>query len=246
MGKQNAGKIQFYWISFMTGLFTLWACINMILSSYLLSNSRLYIDRVLSVWANRLLNLIKLTIEVKGISNLEKFEDKPIIIMSNHSSLYDIPIAVKALNFSVRFMAKKELYKIPIFGSALKRAEFISIDRQNHDEALKNLQKAKELMLGGITLWVSPEGTRSKNGKLSRFKRGGFHLAIDTSAMIVPIAVKGIHNVQAGKELKICLNQKIEVEICQPVDASQYTTSNKNELVEEVRDRMLTALHQKD
>ena len=133
---------------------------------------------------------------------------------------------------------------MPVFGTTIKRAEFISIDRGDHEQAVKDLEHAKEKMLSGINLWMAPEGTRSKDGKLARFKRGAFHVAIDTKALIVPIVIKDIHKVQAGDNLHLYLNQEVEVEICEPIDSQEYDTSKRKELIEIVRNRMLKALGQ--
>jgi len=245
MSRKPAGKLRFYWIAFMTGVYTLWSCIKIIIGSFVVKNYRPYIDRIMSKWASRLLGLIRVTTRVTGKENIPVKGDRPVIVMCNHSSLYDIPIAINALNTSFRFVAKRELFALPIFGSAIEKAEFISIDRHNREQAVKDLQRAKDKMLDGITLWMAPEGTRSKDGRLAKFKRGGFHIAIDTKAIIIPIAIKEIHKVQAGDELKLYLNQEIEVVICPPVDAQEYDLDRRKELVEKVREKMLLALEQK-
>lgn len=244
MSSKQAGILRFYWVAFMTGVYTLWSCTKIIIGSFIVKNYRPYIDRIMTKWARRLLRLIGVTTKVIGIENIPKKGERPVIVMCNHSSLYDIPIAINALDTSFRFVAKRELFRLPIFGAAIRRAEFVSIDRKNKEQALKDLDDAKAKMLDGITLWMAPEGTRSKDGKLSKFKRGAFHIAIDTKALIVPIAVKDIHKVQAGDDLRLYLNQEIEVEICKPVDAANYDDSNRKELVDKVRGQMLKALGQ--
>jgi 1-acyl-sn-glycerol-3-phosphate acyltransferase len=244
MSRKNAGILRFYWIAFMTGVYTLWSCTKIIVGSYLIKDYRPYIDRIMSKWARRLLGLIGVTTKVSGVDNIPSKGERPVIVMCNHSSLYDIPIAINALNTSFRFVAKSELFNLPIFGSAIHKAEFVSIDRKNREQALKDLEDAKSKMLDGITLWMAPEGTRSKDGKLAKFKRGAFHIAIDTKALILPIAVKDIHKVQAGDDLRLYLNQEIEVEICEPVDTLNFDESHRRELVDEVRNRMLKALGQ--
>ena len=244
MSSKQAGKLRFYWIAFMTGVYTLWSCTKIIIGSFIVKNYRPYIDRIMNKWARRLLGLIGVTTNVIGIGNIPGKGERPVIVMCNHSSLYDIPVAINALNTSFRFVAKRELFKLPIFGSAIRKAEFVSIDRKNRDQAVKDLEDAKSKMLDGITLWMAPEGTRSKDGKLGKFKRGAFHIAIDTNALILPIAIKDIHKVQAGEDLSLYLNQEIQVEICKPVDAADYDESQRQKLVEEVRNRMLKALAQ--
>jgi len=244
MRGKHAGKLRFYWIAFMTGIYTLWSCTKIIIGSKIIKNYRPFIDRIMSKWAERLLGLIRVTTKVSGIEHFPHNENRPVIIMCNHSSLYDIPVAIKALNTSIRFVAKQELFRLPIFGAALTKAEFISIDRSDHEQALKDLEKAKEKMLSGINLWMAPEGTRSRDGRLANFKRGAFHVAIDTNALILPIVIKDIHKVQAGDDLRLYLNQEIEVEVCEPIDTQEYDVSKRKELIALVRNRMLNALGQ--
>jgi len=239
----EAGKLRFAWIASMTGIFTLLSCFKIIFGSLFKRLSISDVDQVMRWWATKLLGLVRVTTKVVGKENLPD-TGRRVIVMCNHSSLYDIPVAIAALDISFRFVAKKELFNIPIFGSALKRGGFLSIDRNNREQAVKDLNRAKEQMLKGIILWMSPEGTRSKDGKLAEFKRGGFHVAIETKAIIVPVVIKDIHKLQAGDELKLFLNQDIEVEICETVDSSEYDIENRRELINEVRQRMLTALHQ--
>ncbi len=247
MKSKKVGKIHLYWISFMTGIYTLWSCTKIITGSYLVKNYRPYIDRIMTKWAERLLGLVGVTVNVVGKQHMENIEkNRPVIVMCNHSSLYDMPVIVLGLDTSFRFVAKKELYKIPIFGTAIRKAEFISIDRQNREQAMKDLEDAKGKMLDGITLWMAPEGTRSIDGKLAKFKRGAFHIAIDTQAIIVPAVIKDIHKLQAGTVIEVYPNQDIEVEICEPIDTSGYTTDQRGELVTQVRNSMLNALGQKD
>ena len=244
MSGKHASKLRFYWIAFMTGVYTLWSCTQIILLSSFAKEFRPFIDRRMILWSNRLLNLIRVTTKVSGFEYFPKDSTRPVIIMCNHSSLYDIPVAIIALNTSMRFVAKKELFQLPIFGATIKRAEFISIDRSDHEQAVKDLERAKEKMLSGINLWMAPEGTRSKDGKLAKFKRGAFHVAIDTNALIIPIVIKDIHKVQAGDDLRLYLNQEVEVEVCEPIDSQKFDISSRKELIEMVRNRMLKALAQ--
>jgi len=228
----------------MTGVYTLIACLKIIAGSYFSKNFRSAVDQIMLIWSQRLLALINVEVKVEGRENLPTDKQRPIIVMCNHSSLYDIPISAVALNTSLRMLAKKELFKIPVFASAIRRGEFVSIDRQNHYQSIKDLQIAKLKMLDGIRLWVAPEGTRSRDGKLARFKRGGFHLALETQALIVPIVIKNVHRVQAGNELTLYLNQRVDVEICDPIDARHYSKETRSQFVDDVRNKMLSTLSQ--
>jgi len=246
MNRQKASKLATLYIIFMTILYTIWACGKTIFGSYLIKNNRLFIDQLMKNWAVRVMSLINVETKVLGRENLPIDGKRPVIVMCNHSSLFDIPVAILALNTTFRFIAKKELFKIPIFGHAMKKGEIISIDRQNHRQAMKDLQKAKEKMLDGVTLWIAPEGTTTHDGKLAKFKKGGFHVAIDTSALIVPIVLKDIYQIQADYQLDIYPNQELEVEICKPVDASEFQLGDRHILMDKVRNEMLKALGQED
>jgi len=228
----------------MTGIYTLIACMKIIAGSSISKNFRGTVDQIMLIWSQRLLALLNLEVKVNGRENFPAGKQKPIIVMCNHSSLYDIPISAVALNTSLRMLAKKELFKIPVFSSAIRRGEFVSIDRQNHEQSIKDLEKAKLKMLDGIRLWVAPEGTRSKDGQLASFKRGGFHLALETQALVVPIVIKNVHRVQAGNDLTLYLNQQVEVEICEPIDANLYSKETRTEFVNDVRNKMLAVLNQ--
>jgi len=244
MKGNKASKLHFYWIAFMSGVYTFWYSLKVIVRSLITRNPRAHVTNHMISWSNKLLGLIKVKVKVIGLENLTSHVDRPIIVMCNHSSLYDIPISAVALNTDLRMLAKKELFKIPVFSAALRSGEFVSVDRHNREQSLKDLKKAKEKMLDGIILWVAPEGTRSEDGKLAKFKKGGFHLALETQALIVPVVVKDIHKVQAGKDLTLYLNQEIEVEVCGPIDANDYSVDRRKNLVEAVRNKMIKALGQ--
>lgn len=244
MSGRKISKLRFYWIAFMTGVYTLYYSMKVIVASFIRSRSRVHVDKAMYDWATQLLGLIQVRVKVLQADKMPLKSNQPIVVMCNHSSLYDIPVSAVALNTSLRMLAKKELFKIPIFAAALRRGEFVSVDRHNREQSLKDLKYAKEKMLDGIILWVAPEGTRSLDGKLAKFKRGAFHVALDTGAIIVPIAIKDIHKVQGGKDLTLCIDQEIEVEICDPIDAKEFNVESRRELVQAVRDKMLTALNQ--
>ncbi|PHS19085.1 MAG: 1-acyl-sn-glycerol-3-phosphate acyltransferase [Kangiella sp.] len=243
--RKSAGKVRIGLIAFLTGLYTFISSMKIILGSLVVKNNRKLIDKIMLQWAKNILGTIHLTLKVSGQENLQVEKNAAVIVMCNHSSLYDIPVAIQALNTSFRFVAKKEMFNIPVLGTAIKYAEFISIDRKNHEQAIKDLEKAKEKMLDGITLWMAPEGTRSKDGKLAKFKKGGFHIALDTNATIIPIVIKDIHKVQAGDQMKIFLGQTIDVEICKPIDSKNYSHDSRLQLIEDVRNSMLSVLNRK-
>ena len=115
------------------------------------------------------------------------------VFMSNHRSQLDVLAVVEALReFQLRWVAKKELTRVPVFGWALRHAGHIIIDRSNHMQAVASLRAAREQMLRGVSVIIFPEGTRAPSDEaLLPFKKGGFMLALETGFPIVPIAVRG-------------------------------------------------------
>lgn len=244
MSGRQISQVRFYWISFMTGVITFRYSLKVIIASVFKKNIRPLVDSAMFTWALKLLHLIQVKVEVKGRENMPVSGDRPIVVMCNHSSLYDIPVSAVALNTSLRMLAKKELFKIPVFSSALRRGEFLSIDRHNSEQSIKDLQRAKRKMLDGIVLWVAPEGTRSKNGMLGQFKRGGFHIAYDAKALIIPLVIKNINEVQSGDDLTLTIDQVVEVEVGKPIDTLNYSVEQRKALIQDVRNSMLAILEQ--
>ena len=203
-------------------------------------NTRDAVDRRLKFWSTILLNQIQITYSVFRHHDFEILDGRPYIIMSNHSSLYDIPILLISLPGSIRMLVKKELMKVPVWGRAMRSCDFISIDRKNRQQAFEDLNRAKETMKKGIVLSISPEGTRSRDGKLLPFKGGGFRLAIDTGATILPVGIRGAHTVLPAKSLNFNVGRHIEVHIGQPVDASQYTVDTRKLLLKNIEQQILS------
>lgn len=114
------------------------------------------------------------------------------VYMSNHQSHLDIPVLYAALpSPTIRMVAKTELFKIPMWGPGLRAAEFIEVDRGDHGRAVASMQRAADLVRDGVSVYLAPEGTRSKDGHVGPLKKGGFHLAVSTGAPIVPVAIRG-------------------------------------------------------
>ena len=227
-----------WWSFALTG----WTCLRVVMHALFAKTPRHNVDLELRRWARRLFSVIDLKIDLKGDYEAQLRPGRPTIIMCNHSSLYDIPAVFHALPGSIRMLAKKELFRVPLLGAAMRAAEMISIDRQNKARALADLRIARDKMQDGIVLWIAPEGTRSRDGELLPFKKGGFHLAIETGAVIVPIVVVGLHKVMPAKSLRMNLGLAIEIRVGKAVDVSAYTAKDRVKLMQQVRSQMLTLL----
>jgi 1-acyl-sn-glycerol-3-phosphate acyltransferase len=192
-------------------------------------------DGLLDWWSNGLVNAVRIKKTIFDPFNIRIEPGKRYIIMSNHRSHYDIPLTILSLPASIRMLTKKELFRIPLWGRGMAAGEFISIDRHNIEQAKQDLKKARAKMEEGIVLWIAPEGTRSRTGRMGTFKKGGFILAIDAGAQIIPVGIRGSEKVLPPKTWDFFLDQKVDVHIGKPIDASAYTVERKDELIEAVR-----------
>lgn len=227
------GCIRSFWIALTLIFATAKTCTSILFHYYFKKPTRADYDKILQHWITELLDRARVHCTVLNPLNVQPEPGKPIILMCNHSSAFDIPLAFKAFpEHSIRMLAKKELSKFPLLGNAMSAADFPFIDRKNRYQAVKDLQHTKMLMESGIIIWLAPEGTRSKTGKLAPFKKGGFITAIQAKATIIPIGIRGAFNILPGKSLRLNLDQQAELHIGQPIDAAEYTLDNKEELLQ--------------
>lgn len=146
-------------------------------------------DQVPRDYGRDLLRLNHISVRATGVENLHRVGS--CVYASNHESWFDIPALVTTLPGSIRFLAKKELSKVPLFGRAMRAAGHIMIDRKNLASAHAAYEDAARAIRTGISAVGFVEGTRTRDGKLRSFKKGPFILAIVAQAPIVPVYVEG-------------------------------------------------------
>lgn len=229
------GKLRTLWIIILSCLFVANTCGRSVLKQFFGRSNRAWVDKTLQLFVKRILKLVGVTCTVINPYHVEPQKGQPTIIMCNHSSLFDIPISLCAFpNHSIRMLSKKELSRVPIMGQGMKAAEFPFIDRKNKRQAIKDLEEVQRLLASGIVMWIAPEGTRSKDGKLAPFKKGAFITAIQAKATIIPIGIRGAYDILPARTHQFNLNQHAEVHIGKAIDASHFTLENKEELIEQV------------
>lgn len=182
-------------------------------------------------WASLLLWTCGVRTEVGGRENIPP---GPFIIMSTHNSHFDIPVLMKEIPRQFRIVAKGSLFKIPIFGWIMSAAGYVSVERGNARQAFASLDRAAEMVREGMPLLIFPEGTRSSDGSLGPFKKGGFVLATKAKAPVVPVVIEGTYHVLPKSTLRICPGP-VRVTFGKPIDASAYSLETKESLMEEVR-----------
>ena len=168
-------------------------------------------DERIARWSRAILDDVGVSLDVRGREHLRP--DEPLLVMSNHQSLYDIPVLFQTLPWSVRMVSKKEIFYVPFFGQAMRAAEFISVDRENRASAIESLRGARALIASGIVVWIAPEGTRSADGRLGPFKKGGFVLAEEADVPILPITVDGTCRILPARTTDIHLGETVRVTI---------------------------------
>jgi 1-acyl-sn-glycerol-3-phosphate acyltransferase len=159
--------------------------------------------RLCQLWVR--INLLLCGIRVHARREAALDPRTPYVFMSNHATHVDVLAVVAALpEFQLRWVAKRELTEVPVFGWALRHAGHVIVDRSNHEQAMRSLRAAEEKMARGVSVMIFPEGTRgSGGGAMLPFKRGGFVLAAETGAAIVPIAIAGSTRVLARRDWRI-------------------------------------------
>ena len=145
----------------------------------------------------------------------------PRIFLANHLSTLDIWVMAPALPLTTRFVSKRTIFWIPVLGQAMSVAGFIPIDRKDRASAIRSLSGASETIRGGASIILFPEGTRSRDGRLSRFKRGAFHLALEAGVPVVPVAISGTYHVVKPRSI-IVRPGPVRVTFAPPIDVGDY------------------------
>lgn len=188
-------------------------------------------DARLRDWAETLVRITRTSLAVSGH---EHIPEQACIVMSNHQSLSDIPVLYAAIpeSLRMRMVAKEELFRVPIWGRAMRLAGFIPINRGNRAHAIASLERAQKAMAGGTFIWIAPEGTRSHSGELGPLKKGGFILARDSGRPILPIVVSGTRRIVPTRGMKTYLDNPVRIVIRPPI---QTAGRSVEELLAEVR-----------
>jgi 1-acyl-sn-glycerol-3-phosphate acyltransferase len=152
-------------------------------------------------WARGVLRICGLRLSVRGADLLDPSSN--YVYVSNHASLFDIPVLTAALPTTVRIVYKKELEKIPIFGWNLKWGPYVAIDRGRRTDALRSVEEAARKIREGDSVLLYAEGTRTLDGRLQPFKRGAFNLAVTSGVPVVPVTINGTFRIMAKGSIAI-------------------------------------------
>ncbi len=182
--------------------------------------------------------VLGIEVEVAGLENFAK--NKSYVFMANHQSMLDVVVIALIPQF-VHVIAKKEMFKVPVIGLGMKIVEYVSVDRKGKKGGRKSIERAVSLIKGKkYSFLIFPEGTRSLNGKLQQFRRGGFYLALNSGVPIVPITITGSFELMPKYNFFI-KKGKIKVAFHKPIGVQAYDENSLPELMAKVRAEISTA-----
>ena len=196
--------------------------------------------RIVRGAARTALRLSGTPLHVEGLENLPK---DGAFLAVNHASYFDSLVLAAAVPGEPRFVAKRELFRVPVLGWALAASGCISIDRRNRGQAIRSLRQAGERIRAGRSVVLFPEGSRSRDGRLAPFKKGAFHLAMQAGVPMVPIVIHNSGDVQPKGDF-LYHPGTVEVEVLPPVDTTRWEAATIDDHVAEVRGMFLKALGQ--
>jgi 1-acyl-sn-glycerol-3-phosphate acyltransferase len=195
-------------------------------------------DKVPRWWSRAVLFVVGVKVRVHGLENLQK--DQPYIFASNHVSWFDVPSLAKVLPRN-KFIAKSELFKVPIFGRAMRAAGMVEIQRENRKAAFGAYDVAADRIRLGNSVVVFPEGTRGNAYPLRPFKKGPFVLAIAAGVPIVPIVVHGTIGIMPRNSLWAHPGT-VDIHLLEPVTTTGVDYDHREALMKTVRARMADAM----
>jgi 1-acyl-sn-glycerol-3-phosphate acyltransferase len=223
-------------------LLAFWGLSILIIGPFLLlytlvSGSANFMYRVATSLGISGVRLAGVKIEVRGLEQLQP--RRSYIFMANHVSNLDPPVLIPSIPGRCSVLVKKEVFRIPILGVAMKVARLVPVDRSNREAAIESVRAAAEVLRRGLNMVIYPEGTRSTDGRLLPFKKGPFHLAIEAGVPVVPVTIlgtadcwpKGSWGMKAGKATLV---------FHQPIDPAGF--ADRDQLMAAVREQIASVL----
>ncbi len=214
-------------------------CLGAIIDVHWIRKSTSKAQQFPRVWGRLLCRIAAIRVRVEGQNNLDP--DQTYIFVGNHSSQTDIWSFQGYIPHDFRWIAKKELFAIPLFGSAMRAVGFIPIDRSRGRQAVKSLNDAAKRIAGGSSVLIFPEGTRSPDGHLQPFKTGAIMLAIKAGVPVVPVGFNGTHQALPKKSL-LALGGNIVLRIGTPMPTKEFQAKDKKELAQKLHQQVAVLL----
>lgn len=187
--------------------------------------------------ARTAVRLAGIRIHVEGRERLDPA--RSYIFMANHVSNIDPPVLIPQLPRRTSVLVKKELFRIPVLGAAMKLASLVPVDRSNRDAAVASMHEAAVVVESGINMTIFPEGTRSPDGRMLPFKKGPFYLALESGAPVVPVTILGTREIMP-KGSRLIHSAATRLVFHPPISVQDFP--DRDALMEAVRESIARAL----
>ncbi len=192
------------------------------------------------IWAKLFLLVTGTRVTIEGAERIDP--NGSYVFTGNHSSNLDIPVIMGRLPVSIRFMAKKEIFKVPVLGGAMRAIHMIETDRRFSPTAHRAINEQVTTVIdAGLSLMIFPEGTRSEDGKMLPFKKGAFRIARDNELPIVPVTIVGAYEAWRP-HAKLIFGGKVKLMIHDPIPTTGLTAADLNDLRNRTRSMVAAAL----
>jgi 1-acyl-sn-glycerol-3-phosphate acyltransferase len=185
------------------------------------------------LWGKIALLANRVKVRVEGMDQLNG--SGPYIFMSNHQGYYDIFTLLSQLPYQFKWLAKKELFSVPILGWTMAAVGYVSIDRGGTRDTVRAMDEAAQKIREGMSVVIFPEGSRSPDGTIQTFKKGGFTLAIKSKVPIVPIAISGSRDIMP-KDSLTARPGEIRMFVGHPIEIQHYSLKDRESLMKKVRE----------
>ena len=193
-----------------------------------------FVHKVQQFWSRPFFWLMFLPVSVDGQEHI--VPGQSYVFVANHQSMFDVWLVYGWLPVIFKWLMKAELRKVPFVGTGCKAAGHIFIDRRNTKAAMESLKEVEKQLVNGVCTVIFPEGTRSLNGEVGRFKRGAFQIAWDLGLPVIPLSLDGCYEV-LPKGKPFVYHAPVHMHIGEPIDLKQF--SDPNEAIEAVRNAVI-------
>ncbi len=217
----------------------IWFCLGvdtlvlgtLVIFAYLFDRTGKMGHRIARRWAKVMLWVTGVRVSIEGTGQVPK--EGSYIFMSNHQGSYDIFALHAHLPFDFKWLAKKELFSIPFFGWTMAAAGYISIDREGNRDTVRAMNEAAQKIRDGMSVLIFPEGSRSPDGSIQPFKKGGFSLAIKSKVPIVPVAIAGSREIMP-KGQKVPNPGTIRIRVGKPIETRDCALKDWSAVMKQV------------
>lgn len=184
------------------------------------------------------MRLAGVRVRAEGVENIPA---GVCVFAANHVSNLDPPAALVGVPRRISFLAKKEVFKVPVVRTAMRLGKIVPVDRADREAAIASVDQAVAVLREGISFFVFPEGTRSGDGALNPFKKGTFAMPIEAGVPVVPVAIRGSRE-RMPKGKRWAIPGEIVLRFGAPIESAQYSVKDRDKLMERVRDAVAAGL----